>query len=254
MRDFQAKMDQHGNSLDHVRSGLESRVYELEGKIGNTRGTDVLREVEQRYNYMQEENKRARDIMESSIQEQIRLEHSTVHSQAVQIKEQWDREVKARQAYQENYKELLGQERVAREAIEVQIENRFQDFEKGVYAELQRVWSEIGKEAPPVVVQRVQKEMAPIVVQQQPQTIVRREVAPTQTYIMPPRVSTVAAPGYIGGGSIVTEVTGTGSFQAPPYVIPSPVSTVAVEYPGTRTMVRDVSGGLSYTAPAYGLF
>jgi hypothetical protein len=254
LQDVYGKLDAQKSTVDGFKALLERRLGNLEMQLGDSaRGNDFLRDMEQRYFSMQEDNKRARDIMESSLQEQIRLEHSAVHSQATQIKEQWDREVKARQAYQENYKDLLGQERSAREAIEVQIESRFDQFERGVYAELQRVWTEIGKEAPQVVVQRVQNEVAPIVVQQPP-TIVQREVAPTQYIQMPSRVST-GPPGYVTGSSFVT---GTGSITVTPGILPSPTSTM-IEYPSTRTLMRDVSGGAllantsSYTAPAYSI-
>merc|ERR1712100_617973 len=63
-------------------------------------------------------------MLESSIKEQIRLEHSALHSQSAQIKEQWDREARARQAYMESYKELLSQERKTRDMQCGQLDDR----------------------------------------------------------------------------------------------------------------------------------
>merc|ERR1712217_70342 len=79
--------------------------------------------------YMQQDQKRQRDVMESSVFEQLRQEHATIVLQASQIKEQWDREMKARQAYMDTYKNLLAQERSAREASEAALSRRLEVFE-----------------------------------------------------------------------------------------------------------------------------
>jgi hypothetical protein len=215
MLDVHGKIDGHKTMLDKLQSIVDQKMQQFESRLMEAyKGNDFMKELEQRYSYLQEDQKRARDMLESSLQEQIKLEHSSIHSQASQIKEQWDREVKARQAYQENYRELLGQERSARESQETQIGNRLDNFERSIFSELERVWRELGKEHQPIVV----RETAP----QQP--IVVAQQAPTATYVMPPQR---VASSY---GYVAPTVT---SLRAPT-TISSPLvgGTMAIEMPG----------------------
>jgi hypothetical protein len=235
MLDIHGKVDGHKTMLEKLQSMVDQRMQQFESRLMEAfKGNDFMKELEHRYNYMQEDQKRARDMLESSIQEQIRLEHSSIHSQASQIKEQWDPEVKARQAYQENYRELLGQERSARESQETQIGNRLDNFERSIFSELERVWRELGKEHQPIVVRETvhDRPQQPIVVAQQ---------APTATYVMPPQR---VGPTY---GYMAPAVT---SLRAPT-TISSPMvgGTMAIEMPG---MGRKFSTG-SLAMPITGI-
>jgi hypothetical protein len=164
MQDVDGKIDAQGLKVDGVKSYVEQRLRTLESKVDATaKASDFMKDFEQRCNYMEEDSKRARALLETSLEEKIRLEHSAVHSQANQIKEIYDREVRARQAYQENYQELLKQERVARESGDTNFGNRLEVFERSIYSELQRVWQELGKEHAPIVIQQPAQIAPPIV-------------------------------------------------------------------------------------------
>merc|ERR1712100_315537 len=99
----------------------DQRLSHIESLVADTAGmkmTEFAKDMDQRFALLQEDQKRSRDVLESSFHEQLRLEHSAREAQGLQVKEVWERELKSRQAYQENYKELLAQERSAREAAE----------------------------------------------------------------------------------------------------------------------------------------
>jgi hypothetical protein len=225
LQDVDGKIDAHRLNLDSVKVFLEQKMRQIEEKIGvGHRVNEFMKDMEQRYTYMEQDQKRARDLLESSLQEQIRLEHSAVHAQTSQIKDNWDREVKARQAYQENYKKLLQQERSARETTESHLGHRFENFERGIYSELQRVWAEIGKEQPPIVIQQpppppttvrevvMPPVMAPRVIEEiivppvGPATVVEEIIMPPTT-VMPQRV---APSGYLAGSISTPQLVGVG--------------------------------------------
>jgi hypothetical protein len=224
MRDLTAKLDTQISSFQIFRNTIDDRFSQLEGNLADKmQGRDLMKDVEDRIRYMQEDQKRARDMLESSILEQIRLEHSTVNSQASQIKEQWDREVKARQAHQDNYNDLLGQERSSRAAETQQMEGRMKTFETSVFGELQRIWKEIGKETPAA---------RPII---RPAYTTNEYVAPPvytsvrSPSIMSPRVYPMA-PGTLSGASVTT--------------VPPQYSTVAVDVVQTGPLIgRQLSDG-----------
>jgi hypothetical protein len=168
-------------------------MVHLESVLSEGQNTEVIKEIDTRLLYMQEDQKRARDVLESSMLEQLRIEHSTLHSQSAQMREQWEREMKARQAYQENYKELLSQERSAREAAEGMLQHRLQEIDRASSSDVQLIWKAIESsrtllpvKAPPTttVVERVpivEKVVAP------PMPIIEKIVQPST--IMSPRGS-----------------------------------------------------------------
>jgi phosphopantetheine adenylyltransferase len=180
MRDVMSKIDAQKLNMENFRMLFDQRLAQLEQQLAEETGAQLLKEMDQRFVYLQEDQKRSRDVLESCLTEQIKLEHSAVHSQAAQIKEQWDREVKSRQAYQDSYRELLGQERSAREAQEMHFDNRLQNYERNVYSEIQRLWHELQKEPP-----------QPIVV---PQVVEKFIQPPTPTYVMSPRMTPLTSP------------------------------------------------------------
>jgi len=166
-----------------------------------------MRDMEVRMNYMQEDGKRARDILESTLQEQIHLGRNLHEDQARQLREQWEREVKTRMAYQEQYQELINQERFGREQMEQNLELRVQQIANAVGVETSKLWHAMDKHTH----EGLTKEI--IVQQPAPQPIV--EVLPpvvTETVMMPApmvEVDKVNAFGqvierdFIGGGTMV---------------------------------------------------
>merc|ERR1719379_2038587 len=121
LRDAQAKLDQHRGGFDNHKMTTEQRLENLEHALADSGGlkfSEFTKDLEKRLYYMQEDQKRARDVLESSLLEQVRLEHSIHEDQARQLKEVWEREAKTRIAYQEQYKDLLQQERSGRELME----------------------------------------------------------------------------------------------------------------------------------------
>jgi Holliday junction resolvasome RuvABC endonuclease subunit len=238
MQDYDGKIDAHKEALSQVKALIDQRFRAFEQKLGeNARFQEIMKDVEQRYFMMEEDQKRAREMLESSLQEQIRLEHSSVHSQANQIKEHWEREVKARQAYQENYKELLGQERSAREAIETQLGDRLNSFERSIFAELQRLWQELGKEQTPVIVQQPQaqkiivREQAPV--QQLAPIVIEERLQPMTSYVQE-YVSPAPVMGMGTVGSISTPISSYSatSLRAP---LVSSSSIQVPQFPRTTT-------------------
>jgi hypothetical protein len=262
MRDFATKVDGQVSLFQSYKSVMDERLSQLEDRLADrSQSRDVMKDVEERMKYMQEDQKRARDILESSILEQIRLEHSTVTSQASQLKEQWDRELKTRQAYLDNYSDLLGQERSARVGDVQQMEGKMKTFETSLFHELQRIWQELGKEAP---------VPAPIIVQQPPSVVKEYVMPPVYTStpavtgnmsppmmsftsspsvaeyrtspIMSPRVATVLqgrTPGPLGGTGVVRS-------QSMGMVGTVPIGTTDVPYgsgavPGTGSVIRSQS-------------
>jgi uncharacterized coiled-coil protein SlyX len=228
-REVNGKIEAQKGAMENLRSLIDQRFAKLEAGLEGAAGHEYLRDIEQRLNYMVDDQKRSRDMLESSLLEQIRLEHSAVHSQATQIKEQWDREVRARQAYQESYKDLLGQERQNRESNDYQLATRVQNFEKSIYGEIQRMWAEIGKEQPPVIIQAAPPQLLP------PQVI--KEV------VMPPAIEYVAPP-TVFNASVMSPRIAASSVTASP--LNSYVSTTSAMPFGTTSVSIPAMGGTVY--------
>jgi len=115
-------------------------LMKLLGEATSAKGLDfnvLTRDVDKRIMTMQEENKRARDRMENTFKEELKLEHSTREAQQAQAREQWEREQKARQSYQDSYMEILAQERCTRESEWKNLEQRLMAFEKKVWSFLE---------------------------------------------------------------------------------------------------------------------
>lgn len=215
VRDLFTKLDQLRSSHEGSTKNAEHRLVSLEGQLMEGGfGTEFMKEMDQRIHYIQEDEKRARDMLESSMKEQVRLEHSAIHSQSSQIKEQWDREARARQAYMESYKDLLAAERKARDSCCGQLDQRVQIVEY-----------KLAGEEPPVHV--VQQAPRTILVQQQAQypgtTIVQASGA------MSPRIG-----GVVQGSSIsVPMPVGTTRHALPPSSISRMTSVGTL--PGTAS-------------------
>jgi len=148
LRDAQAKIDQQRSSVESMKTTTEQRLEYIENQIGDNAGhkfMEFTKDLEKRLFYMQEDQKRARDVLESSLQEQLRLEHGLHEDATRQMKEHWERELKARYAYQETYKELITQERGGREAMENNMEQRMQSLERALSMETNRLWVAVDK-------------------------------------------------------------------------------------------------------------
>jgi hypothetical protein len=211
MQDVDGKLEAQKGSLDSAKAFLEQRMRQMESSLTNqNRVNDFMKDMEQRFLYLEEDQKRARAMLESSLQEQIRLDISAIHSQSGQIKEAWDREVRARQSYQENYQNLLAQERAARESQENVLGTRLENFERGIYSELQRVWQELGKDHTPIVIR-----------QEAPPPIVEKVYAQPA---MPP--VTYSSPSYVTGApKIMTGFSSMGGSFTTPIATPGSIST-----------------------------
>lgn len=111
---------------------------------------DFTTEIEKRFMKLQDDHQRARDSLGASLLEQLRKEHS---NHQFLIKEQWEREQKAREVHCEHYKELLRREREAREAglaahdrkLDGMESNvcRIDTIERAVLQERHRIWNAI---------------------------------------------------------------------------------------------------------------
>jgi len=150
IKELQGQLTAQDSLLDRLTTALEDRCVFIERKVLDcTDATErkVLdctdahaRAWDQRLHCMQENQNRAHDVLEDSFQEQLRrLEHAAVRSQATQIKEQWNHELKARQADVEKYKDLLKQESSSREVTESMLRRRLQECECSIPGELKRV-------------------------------------------------------------------------------------------------------------------
>jgi hypothetical protein len=181
VRDLFSKLDQQRVQHDSATKNTEQRLGYLEGQImEGGYGTEFMREMDQRIHYMQEDETRARDMLESSLKEQIRLEHSALHSQSAQIKEQWDREARARQAYMESYKDLLAQERKSRDMSVGQLDERVRNVESRLID---------GYERQPVpVVSRVVTNPTQTLVPTPQMSFVSGAITPMSPNTMSPRV------------------------------------------------------------------
>merc|ERR1719271_203685 len=125
IRETLAKVDTMQASYSNLRGTTEQRLESIESVMAESGGgkfSEFTKDLEKRLYYMQEDQKRARDVLEISLLEQVRLEHSIHEDQARQLKEVWEREAKTRIAYQEQYKDLLQQERSGRELMENNIQ------------------------------------------------------------------------------------------------------------------------------------
>jgi len=145
LREAQAKLDGHRSQLDSLRSATDQLIERVEGNSTGQHFVEFSKDLDKRLQYMQEDQKRARDVLESSLQEQIRLEHNLHDDSGRQTKEHWERELKARLAYQDQYKDLIFQERTGRETMEQMLGERLQMLERTLGMETNRIWVAIDK-------------------------------------------------------------------------------------------------------------
>jgi hypothetical protein len=146
IRELHDKLQQSKANIDSHKVATDQRLIYIENIMVDSTNNKIAefgKDIDARFVFMLEDQKRARDVLESSLQEQLRLEHSARDAQAAQQKEIWERELKNRQAYQENYKDLLTQERSAKELIEHNFLSRMSQCEQTIAHEAQRLWSAI---------------------------------------------------------------------------------------------------------------
>lgn len=221
VREMVGKVDAQKSMYDGNKANTEQRLAYIEGTmVDGGMGGEFVKEMDQRIHYMQEDAKRARDILESSIKEQLRLEHGAVNAQSEQIKEQWDREARARQAYMESYKELLQQERVARDVACNQLSERLQYLENKPMTPMMMEPIMVSAPPQPTIM------LEPIIMAPEPIVI----SGPQPTIIAPPTTMERAA--FMSSGQLSPRVPlqsvshmgpmGTTSFQSAGAVSPSP--------------------------------
>jgi hypothetical protein len=183
IRELHSKTESANAMFQSHKQTTEQRLAYVENLLaegaGPSYGAGMTKDMEQRFAFWQEDQKRSRDVLESSIQEQLHLEHAARDAQAAQIKEQWERDMKARQAYQESYKELLSHERVAREGIEATFASRLNQCEQQLANEAQRLWLALDGHTHDALEQPPPPEII------QPVTVVATPRIPTYTVIAP---------------------------------------------------------------------
>lgn len=250
LRDTMSKVDQCKALQESHKATADQRFSYIETIMMEQAGVKVIeltKDTEQRFLYMQDEQKRARDVLESSLVEQLRLEQSARDAQAAQIKEQWEREMKARQAYQDNYKELLAHERMAREANEINFDRRCYECEHALSQEAQRLWQAIERQEHHVVIEKhalPPPRPAPVEVRVAP-----TEILPTlhQRVVAPPRHTQVSTQVVRG---MSPAPTGVQVVRAVPTV---PLGTQSVGYPvGTGSMLSTGSASALVTERVLG--
>jgi chromosome segregation ATPase len=239
MADVAGKLEAQRVNLDTFRTAFDERLGQMDAAIAESF----------------EDQKRSRDVLESSLADKIKLEHTSLHQQALQIKEFWDREAKARQAYQQSYQEMVGQERSSRESQESIMERRFKTFESNLYAEMQRIWIELGKEPPTTITLR-QFVQSPRVSQRFVPSQPTAYVAPAGTISSMPPIGTVSEVSTctLPPSSVKATLPSSSRFAAPSSVTVSagpkpalPPTTTPYPVVGSSTMVnRQFStGGLT---------
>lgn len=194
IRETLAKVDTMQASYSNLRGTTEQRLESIESVMAESGGgkfSEFTKDLEKRLYYMQEDQKRARDVLESSLLEQVRLEHSIHEDQARQLKEVWEREAKTRIAYQEQYKDLLQQERSGRELMENNIQQRFHNMESNISTETQRIWVAIDKHTHEGLTQPAPPPPSIVEVVKQAPTIVETLPIVQETVVMPPVVQEV---------------------------------------------------------------
>jgi len=267
LRDQQAKLDQHAGLFESHRLTTDQRLEYIEALMADASGQkmgDFTKDLEKRLFYMQEDQKRARDVLESSLQEQLRLEHSYLEETTRQMKEHWERELKARMAYQDQYKDMIVQERTGREGTEQQLEHRMQHLERCLSMETNRLWVAIDKHtheglkevvipSPPPVPPPVTTSVVEVL---PPQTIVEvLPAVPAGEMIQSPRVpmyNVIQAPPLVPGTtmspplgnrvSLGAQRFGSGtSLVAPASLTPPSLSGIPDNVREARGVQRDVS-------------
>jgi hypothetical protein len=150
-----------------IKQLIEQRLGQLEMQFAEGfSGNEMIKEIEQRCINIKEEQKKARDVLVSSMTKT----------------ESCEAEMGCRI-----------------DNLEAQFENRL-GIERSIYAELKRVWQEIGKEQPPIIKEVVKEVIVPqtkreVIVQQprtlvqpvqyaQPQMVIQRQ--PSAEIILPP--------------------------------------------------------------------
>jgi hypothetical protein len=89
IRELGSKFEQTKAATDSNRATVDQRLVCMENLISESAGNTAAewtKDMEKRLYYLQEDQKRARDVLESSLQEQLRLEHSARDAQAQQMK------------------------------------------------------------------------------------------------------------------------------------------------------------------------
>merc|ERR1719506_1756981 len=228
LREVSGKLDQYRSLVENHRSTIDQRLSYMENLMADTQGTkfaEVFKDIEQRILYLQDDQKRHRDVLEATLNEQLRIEQSSRDAQAAQMKEQWDREMKARESHQNNYRNLLDHERTARERADQSFLTRIQGMENNLVEEMKRLWTAVDghtheytvnmpdtrSQSPvartrPMIMNRVavQSPRLPQYTIVQPPMTVTPPVITTSTSSVPPVLPLTAAPSRMVSGSLPT--------------------------------------------------
>merc|ERR1712216_579496 len=97
LREAQAKLDQQRYTIESHKATIDERLSYIEAMMtdaGSQKMMALAQDLEKRIQHVQGDQKMAREVLESSIAEQLRLEHTLYEDKAKQIKEHWDRELK----------------------------------------------------------------------------------------------------------------------------------------------------------------
>merc|ERR1711865_532014 len=121
--------------------------------------TELTLETDKRFHQLRDELKRAIDVLGSSLLDRMKTEHEAHSRNGC---EQWDREQKSREVHSDHYKELLFQERSAREAImetyDRKLERWVDSVERSIVREQQLIWSAIRENTHEGSVNKVMKK------------------------------------------------------------------------------------------------
>jgi len=133
-RDALGKVDGQRASLESIKESTDKRLQYIEqAMFDGAYGNNFVKHMDQRMQAIQEEEKRARDMLKNtisqSIKEQLDLQHSAIISQSSQVKELWDREAMSRKAHMESYKQHIAQERQSRMMDQAAHEERMMTVE-----------------------------------------------------------------------------------------------------------------------------
>jgi hypothetical protein len=253
----QARMRDLNTKIDQQKVTLEQRMFHMESHMVDPhRKLDWNTDVEQQFLSIQEDQKRARDVLENSFHEQLRLEHASRDAQVSQLQEQWERENKTRIANQETWKDMLQTERASRESGEHNLEKRVEACERLVAGETQRLWLAIDghtHDTPsvPSVPTTTHKEVQVVQVPVQAQTMMTAQAMSPRAYVMkqqqPSLVRPVQQATSIIGTMASTPMT---SVQVPTAVeFAYPPQAAAVETFSYPSYTGTVTGSLTPVPP-----
>jgi hypothetical protein len=254
----QTRMRDLSTKIDHQKVALEQRIFHMESNMVDPhRKLEWNTDMEQQFLSIQEDQKRARDVLENSFHEQLRLEHASRDSQVSQLQEQWERENKTRLANQETWKEMLHTERASRESGEHNLEKRVEACERLVAGETQRLWLAIDghtHDTPAVPAPRAEVHHQVVQVPVQAPMVSAHQAMSPRAYVMkqqPVQQNSVVRPVQQAAGIIGTMAsTPISSVQVPTAVeFAYPAQAAAIETFSYPSYTGTVTGSLTPVPP-----